>query len=115
MICYVVNLEDKSIVLFCKDVLIFLLRNTITTELSTDNLDMCTLCQMAVLEHPPFYRCFRTFSQIVPQLLISESSRNTRKSSASKGGRNYHCWNTFLPHGVGNPLLTIDTYFQLNT
>lgn len=56
---------------FYKDVLIFLLRNTIIIELSTDNLDMCTHCQMAVLEHPTspdvsvlFFRLFHNFASV---------------------------------------------------
>lgn len=62
---------------FYKDVLIFLLRNTIIIELSTDNLDMCTHCQMAVLEHPTSPDISVLFFQIVPQLCISGSSRDT--------------------------------------
>lgn len=56
MLRHVFNLEDRSIVLFYKDVLIFLLRKKIVTELSTDNLDICTHCQMAV----------STFFRVVP-------------------------------------------------
>lgn len=39
--------------LFCEDVLMFLLRNTVIMELLTDNPNMCKHYQIAVLEHPP--------------------------------------------------------------
>jgi len=66
-------------VLFYKDVFIFFSRNTIITELSTANLDMCTHYQVAVLEHSPclhvwvlFFRLLHNFG-LLGLLEVEES------------------------------------------